>query len=853
MSGTAVVARVGLDDRGFQEGVQKIQRSLKVVQSEFAAASSKLGDFGKTTEGMRLKADSLNRQMEIQRTKVDSLKRAYEESVATKGEDAKATENLKIRLNYAITEMNNMENELNDLNDQIRIQSNSFTQLGTKLDEIGSKFKRVGDGFSNVGETLGKTVTAPILAAGAGLFKLASDFDEASDSIRIGTGATGDALLGLEEDFKSVYQSVDTSIGEASQVIADLNTRTGLSGESLQNLSTQMIKLGKVTGEDINTLIPAATRMFGDAGISANEYANALDYTFKVSQSTGIGVSKLQELMTQFGGPLRQMGFDWQTSAAMLGKFEKEGVNTELVVGSLRIALGKMAREGISEPNKALQVMINRIKEAGTAGEANALALEMFGAKAGPDMAAAIREGRLNLDELIQSLKNSPESIEKVYSDTADAAEQFAVLKNKLAVSLEPLAKTLFEAVNNAMPSIERLIESITKIIERFTSLSPAQQDMILKMALIAAAIGPVLMAVGNLISIGGSLFSTLGSISTAIGAAGGASGALGAAFTALTGPVGIIIGAIAGLTAVFVALYKNNEDFRNNVNETWNEVKEIISGIIEVIKELFSAFIDFAIILWEKYGEDLTRIVSSAFSVISSVISTVLNAIKDIIKIITSLIKGDWQGVWEGIKSLTSNLWNGIKSIIESVLGLIKNIITLQLKYIKDFVSGIWNGLKTLTSTVWDGIKSAIEKPINAARDTVKKAVDAIFGFFKNLKIPEIKIPKIKLPHFNLKGSFSLNPPSVPKLSVDWYAKGGIFNAPSIIGVGEAGTEAVLPIDRLDDILAKALAKVGGGTNGGLTLQIDNFYNNTDKDIEKLAYELQFYLNRVGRGKGGI
>ena len=125
MSGTAVVARVGLDDRGFQEGVQKIQRSLKVVQSEFAAASSKLGDFGKTTEGMRLKADSLNRQMEIQRTKVDSIKRAYEESVATKGEDAKARENLKIRLNYAITEMNNMENELNDLNDQIRIQSNS--------------------------------------------------------------------------------------------------------------------------------------------------------------------------------------------------------------------------------------------------------------------------------------------------------------------------------------------------------------------------------------------------------------------------------------------------------------------------------------------------------------------------------------------------------------------------------------------------------------------------------------------------------------------------------------------------------------------------------------------------------
>lgn len=853
MSGTAVVARVGLDDRGFQEGVQKIQRSLKVVQSEFAAASSKLGDFGKSTEGLKLKADSLNKQMDLQKAKVAALRKSYEESVATKGEDAKATENLRIKLNYAIADMNKMENELAGINRQIEIQSSGFTKLGKNLEGIGSKMKAVGDVFSKVGKNLSMTVTAPIVAAGTGLMKLAQDFESANNTIRIGTGATGEALKELNSDFKSVYTSVNTNIGDASKVVADLNTRTGLTGDSLQDLSVQMLRLAKITGEDLNTLIPASTRMFQDAGIATEDYAKALDYTFVVSQSTGIGVGRLQQLMTQFGGPLRQMGFDWQTAAVMLGKFEKEGVNTELVVGSLRIALGKMAKEGIAEPNKALAEMITRIKEAGTAGEANAMALEMFGSRAGPDMAAAIREGRLNLDELIESIKVSPETIEKAAKDTETIADKFAVLKNKMAVSLEPLGARLIEAVERAMPSIERLIESITKIIERFTSLSPAQQDMILKMALIAAAIGPVLMAVGKLISIGGSLFSTLGSISTAIGAAGGASGALGAAFTALTGPVGIVIGAIAGLTAVFVALYKNNEDFRNNVNETWNEVKEIIAGIIEVIKELFSAFIDFAIILWEKYGEDLTRIVSSAFSVISSVISTALNAIKDIIKISTSLIKGDWQGVWEGIKSLTSNLWNGIKSIIESVLGLIKNIITLQLKYIKDFVSGIWNGLKSLTSTVWNGIKTAIEKPINAARDTVKKAVDAIFGFFKNLKIPEIKIPKIKLPRFSLTGSFSLNPPSVPKLSVDWYAKGGIFNAPSIIGVGEAGTEAVLPIDRLDDILAKALAKVGGSTGSGLTLQIDNFYNNTDKDIEKLAYELQFYLNRVGRGKGGI
>ncbi|MBP2028691.1 TP901 family phage tail tape measure protein [Acetoanaerobium pronyense] len=850
MSGTSVVARVGLDDRGFQEGVQKIQRSLKVVKSEFAAASSKLGDFGKSTEGLKLKADSLNKQMELQRAKVAALKKSYEESVAAKGEDSRATENLRIKLNYAISDMNKMENELSDINRQIEIQSSRFTTLGESLEGIGSKMKSVGEGFSSAGKSLSMTVTAPIVAAGTGLIKLAQDFESANNEIRIGTGATGEALKELSNDFKTVYTSVNTNIGDASKVVADLNTRTGLTGDSLKDLSVQMLRLAKITGEDLNSLIPSSTRMFQDAGVSAEDYSRALDHTFKVSQNTGIGVSRLQQLMTQFGGPLRQMGFDWETAAVMLGKFEKEGVNTELVVGSLRIALGKMAREGISEPSKALAEMIARIKEAGTAGEANALALEIFGAKAGPDMAAAIREGRLDLEELIETVKMSPETIEKAAKDTETLADKFAVLKNKMAVSLEPLGARLIEAMDRAMPALERFLEKITEIIERFANLSPAQQDMIIKMALIAAAIGPVLLVIGKFISIGGALFSTLGSISTAIGAAGGASAAFGGVLTAITGPVGIAIASFVALVSAFTALYLSNEDFRVKVNETWNEVKLLITSVIEVIKDLISGFVNFTKEIWQKYGDDLIAIISSAFSVISNVVTTALNLIRDIIKISTNLINGDWQGVWEGIKSLTSNLWNGIKSIIESVLGLIKNIITLQLNYIKDFVSGIWNALKSLTSNAWNEIKTAIEKPINSARDTVKKALDSIYSFFKNLKLPEIKIPKIKLPHFSLKGSFSLNPPSVPKLSVDWYAKGGIFNAPRIIGIGESGPEAVLPIDKIDEIIGRAMKKSGYGVSVNNNISI-NASIRDDQDIDKLAQRIFKEQNKYRRGIG--
>lgn len=94
--------------------------------------------------------------------------------------------------------------------------------------------------------------------------------------------------------------------------------------------------------------------------------------------------------------------------------------------------------------------------------------------------------------------------------------------------------------------------------------------------------------------------------------------------------------------------------------------------------------------------------------------------------------------------------------------------------------------------------------------------AVNAVIGFFSNLRLPEIKIPKIKMPHFSMSGSFSISPPSIPSFGVDWYKTGGIFNSPSVIGVGEAGQEAVLPIDRLSGLMADALNGAGGGATGG-------------------------------------
>lgn len=862
--------RIGLDSTGFQNGIGKLNQEMKKVQSEFKLASAELGKHGSELDKLKLKSETLSKQKEIQRQKVEALEKAHKNSVETKGKDSKATTDLEIKLNQARTQLVQMEQDLTSLNKEIEIQSNAFTKLGKNLEGIGSKMKNVGDSFSSVGKNLSMTVTAPIVAAGAGLFKLASDFQEASNTIRIGTGATGEALQALNNDFKAVYTSVNTNIGDASKVIADLNTRTGLSGESLQDLSTQMLRLGKITGENINTLIPATTRMFQDAGISAEDYADSLDYIFKVSQSTGIGVGKLQELMVQFGAPLRQMGFDWQTSAAMLGKFEKEGVNTELVLGSLRVALGKMAKEGISEPNKALAEMIKRIKEAGTAGEANAIALEMFGARAGPDMAAAIREGRMDLDELLNSIKASPETIEKAAKDTETVADKFAMLKNQMAVSLEPLGATLIEAVERAMPSIEKLIQGITGIIERFNNLSPAQQNVILALAAIAAAIGPVLLVIGTIISTGATLITTIGTISTALGALGGIGGALGIAFTALTGPIGLAILAIAAIIAIGVALYKNWdtikekliqlkeaiiaawnfikdstlevwENIKNAISEKWESIKEsIFNSLVFIGENIFAAWENIKNTAIEKWTGITNTITDKWESIKNSTLESLSN--------IQASISGTWENVsgvtsaaWDNLKGITSSAWNQIKGSIEANGGGIKGIIITYTEIFKE----VWKKALELMNNITGGkFKEMADKVINAI-ERIRKAIQGGIERITEWNNTPVREKAFKITESIKRVISGANP--ARNYSGTSFFSGGLAL------VGELGPELV-ELPRGSRVYNDYQTNQILGQNekrSGITLMIDKFINNTEKDIEQLAYELEFYRQRISSGRG--
>lgn len=305
-------------------------------------------------------------------------------------------------------------------------------------------------------------------------------------------------------------------------------------------------------------------------------------------------------------------------------------------------------------------------------------------------------------------------------------------------------------------------------------------------------------------------------------------------------------------------------EEIKTATMSVWNAISEWIKGAWQAIsdfsKPIFEGIKTFISGIWE----GIKAVTSSAWDGIKTTLSGIWqgisNFVRPIFEGIKNFISGIWQSistttanVWNGIKNTTSSIWNGIKSTISSIWEGIKSAVSSAVNSVKGTVSNIWNSIRSTTSSIWNGIKNSITGPINAARDAVGRAIDKI----KSLFDINLSFPHIKLPHFRISGGFSLNPPSVPHFGIDWYKKGGIFTKPTIFntpygmkGVGEAGAEAVLPIDRLSDLMAKAM-DTSQSVGGGVTITGNTFVVRKEEDIEDIARRLYRMIESKKRGVG--
>ena len=176
------------------------------------------------------------------------------------------------------------------------------------------------------------------------LINLEDEFGTAYDAIRAGTGATGDALRALEGDCKEVFKAMPVDGKTAGEAIADYNTRLGLSGDAVQELSKQAIALNKILGTDVPAVTEASSLAFQQWNIANEQMGESFDYAFKVSQATGVEITKLLGDVTRFGPAFQELGYSFEESAALIGKITKAGNNADEVMAAMKKSIGALAK-----------------------------------------------------------------------------------------------------------------------------------------------------------------------------------------------------------------------------------------------------------------------------------------------------------------------------------------------------------------------------------------------------------------------------------------------------------------------------------------------------------------------------
>lgn len=417
-----------------------------------------------------------------------------------------------------------------------------------------SMSEAIGKKMNSAGTAMTKGLTAPIMAVGTASVAAWRSVDEGLDTIVQKTGASGEALDDMSQILRNLTTTIPTDFATAGTAIGEVNTRFGVTGQALEDLSAQFIKFAELNGTDVNSSIDSVQAAMAAFGLEAEDAADVLDILNKAGQNTGVPMDKLAQSLLTNSTALQEMGFGINTSIGFLSSLEKSGVDSSAVMTGLKKALQNATKDGVSMSD-ALADLQEQMANASTDTEAAQAAMELFGAKAGPAIAAAVEDGRLSFDELTNTVTDWGNSVSTTFEDTQDPMDQFQTTMNELKL----LGADLVEAAGPLITDVVGgLTTGVKDLSEAWNGLSPEMQETIIKIAGVAAVAGPLLViggkAIGGISSLVGGIGSLTGSLGSVASAAGTATAPVAAAGGAIQGAAAGAISMIGAAVALFIA-----------------------------------------------------------------------------------------------------------------------------------------------------------------------------------------------------------------------------------------------------------------------------------------------------------
>ena len=751
----------------------KLQTALKGVNSSIRDTQGQLRDVEKllkldpgNTELLAQKHRLLGEAVAGTKEKLETLKTAAEQA-NTALANGEITQDQYDALQREIIETEQRLKELEN-------QANQSATAVQKIAATGEKLKTVGDNISSAGQKL-LPVTAGVTALGTAAVSTAANFESSMSQVQATMGITKDVMstvngesVNTMDTLSALAKKMGSETAFSASECAEALNYLALAGYDTQQMCDTLptvLNLAAAGGIDLASASDMVTDAMSALGMGVDEAGTVVDQMAKTASTTNTSVAQLGEGILTIGATAKTVKGGTAELNTALGILANNGIKgaeggTHLrnVILSLQNPTDKAAAcmeqlgldvydsEGNMRSLNDILGDLNTSMDGMTAAEKSNIIGQIFNKTDLSSVNALLANTGTIWDDLQQSIIDSGGAAQQMADTQLDNLQgQITILKS----ALEGLAISFGELL---MPAIKMIVGWVQQFVDWLNGMDEGTKKVVTTIALLAAALGPVLIVIGKVVSAVGTIMTIVPKVAGVINTVKTAFAALNT--TMLANPIFLIIAAITALVAAFIYLWNTNEDFRQFWINLWENVKEVAIAVWEAIKNFFTAaweaisstaqavwngIKDFFSGLWE----GIKTIFSTVVEVIKTIITTYFNIYKTIITTVLNAIKTVFTTVWNGIKTVVTTVvtaiqtfittaWNAIKNTVTTVLNAIKTVITTVWNAIKSAVTSVVNGIKSTITSVWNGIKSTVSSVVNSIKNTVTTVFNNIWSGIK-------------------------------------------------------------------------------------------------------------------------
>lgn len=666
-----ITIELGGDTSGLSKALSDVNGQIRNTQSQLKDVNRLLKLDPKNTDLLRQRQDLLAKAVGETKEKLDSLKDA-EKLVQQEVKEGKASQEQYEALQREIAAT---EQALKDLEQQAQNSNVVLSQIG----EVGKKLQEAGDKISGVGADLTKSVTTPIAALGTLAVKTASDFDSAMSQVAAVSGATGEELEALRDKAREMGAKTKFSASEAAEAM-NYMAMAGWKTEDMLGGIEGIMNLAAASGEDLATTSDIVTDALTAFGLSAEDSGHFADILASASSNANTNVSLMGETFKYVAPLAGSLGYSAEDTATAIGLMANAGIKGSQAGTSLRSVMTRLAK-----PTKESQTAMDALGLSITdsSGKMKPLSEIMndmrksFSGLTEEEKAsyAAMLGGQEAMSGLLAIVNASDKDFENLSGAINDcngsAAEMAEVMQDNLAGQLTILKsqmEELFISIGEVlMPVIRDIVTWIQGIVDKLNSMDEGTRNTIITIALLVAALGPVLMIIGNITNgIGGLLIvlSKMGPIVMGIGSV------FSSVFSFISAnPIVLLIAAIVGL----VALIATKGD----------EIQGILQKVDDFMQNIFAK--DWT----EVFGPVLGNILNAFSANLKNIWDSIMLAMNGVIDFIRGVFTGDWERAWKGLKEIFGGIVGSLVAVMKAPL----------------------NGIIALVNGMIDGINWVIRK----------------------------------------------------------------------------------------------------------------------------------------------